>query len=198
MDIRLNSDGIDKNNRTLFCSGSCCERPPGPKSKTAPAFARVCLCGSRAPELFSEVSPTMCFSFCCFDGLGPSSRIFCSVFLSSVQSHQRRKPVQLLPGLLQPSAVLCVTCSRGGLRTARWEPGPGRCWVPTPCFGVKPQAQCRPVLGSWWQSLKPSSGHWEGAQGVPSVPALSKPSFSSEEKQPAKWWLANVFWFKTA
>lgn len=114
MDIRLNSDEIDKNNRTLLCSGSCCERPPGPRSQTAPAFARVCLCGSRAPELFSEVSPTMCFSFCCFDGLGPSSRIFCSVFLSSVQSHQRRKPVQLLSGLLQPSAVLRVTCSRGG------------------------------------------------------------------------------------
>lgn len=72
--------------------------------------------------------------------------------------------------------------------------------MPTPCFGVKPQAQCGPVPGSWRQSLKLSSGHLEGGLALrPEVEGGTGRPFCSSPFQAflfLKWWLANIFWLK--
>lgn len=174
--------------------GAAVNALPPPKYKTVPIFAKVCVCGSQVLQLFQWSRSNHVLKLLLLWWIGTSvTEIFCCVCLSFVQSHQWQKLVQLLPGLLQFSAILLVTWNQRRFSHKEVE---ALLWkvlgVRTPLWGETSRAM--PICSicprrRWWQSFKWNYSNLEwGSTLFTPFPTLA---FPPRGKQPAKWLFAN-------
>lgn len=139
--------------------GAAVNALPPPKYKTVPIFAKVCVCGSQVLQLFQWSRSNHVLKLLLLWWIGTSvTEIFCCVCLSFVQSHWWQKLVQLLPGLLQFSAILLVTWNQRGFSHREVEALPWKVLgVHTPLWGETSRAMQICSLcprWRWWQSFK--------------------------------------------